>query len=188
MTAVAVRSVVPDAQALVLLFDTLFAVSEQTCLRGGADEPLYTPPAPGRSAIVAFRADYVASALHEVAHWCIAGPARRRRVDYGYWYQPDGRDADAQRRFMAVEARPQALEWLFSLACGLSFRPSFDNIDAPPPEAVQAAFSAAIVREARRLRERGLPRRAACFRDALAAHYRPGQSLAGLDLRAPGRG
>ena len=50
------------------------------------------------------------SALHEVAHWCIASAGRRRCRDYGYWYIPPPRDATAQTEFFAVEARVQALE------------------------------------------------------------------------------
>ena len=46
-------------------------------------------------------------------HWCLAGTRRRQRVDYGYWYAPEGRDEAQQAAFFAVEAAPQALESLF---------------------------------------------------------------------------
>ncbi len=39
-------------------------------------------------------------------HWCIAGKARRNRVDFGYWYCPDGRDAQTQSQFEDVEVKP----------------------------------------------------------------------------------
>ena len=99
---------------------------------GGGEEPLYLPSsdpdrAPHR---IVYREDYFASALHEVAHWCLAGVARRDREDYGYWYAPDGRDAQAQVEFERVEARPQALEWIFSDACGFPFELSADNLAA----------------------------------------------------------
>ena len=93
------------------IFDQLFLHQYNTCLRGGGAEPIYLPASScGELHRVIFRHDYFSSALHEVAHWCIAGPLRRQQVDYGYWYVPDGRDAQQQLRFEQVEARPQALE------------------------------------------------------------------------------
>ncbi|GAM69307.1 transporting ATPase [Vibrio sp. JCM 19236] len=26
--------------------------------------------------------------MHEIAHWCVAGPKRRLLEDFGYWYEP----------------------------------------------------------------------------------------------------
>jgi hypothetical protein len=77
---------------------------------------------------VVYREDYFASALHEVAHWCLAGADRRKLEDYGYWYRPDGRDPREQEEFERAEARPQALEWIFSEACGFPFQLSADNL------------------------------------------------------------
>jgi elongation factor P hydroxylase len=65
--------------------------------------------------------DYLASALHEVAHWCLAGVERRKLEDYGYWYSPDGRSRGEQSAFENVEARPQALEWILSDTCNSCF-------------------------------------------------------------------
>ena len=96
-------------------------------LVGGFDEPLYLPATDSRAAEIRFRSDYPSSALHEVAHWCLAGARRRALADYGYWYEAD-RDAQAQRAFESVEARPQALEWVFSRAVGCAFRVSADNL------------------------------------------------------------
>ena len=48
--------------------------------------------------------------------------------DWGYWYAPDGRDARQQQQFEQVEVKPQALEWLLNIACGLRFRVSLDNL------------------------------------------------------------
>lgn len=155
---------------LVELFDALFAASENTRLAGGGEEPLYQPAGAGApQALIVFRADYVRSALHEVAHWCIAGRARRREVDYGYWYSPDGRDADAQREFERLEARPQAVEWMLSAACGVPFRPSLDNLGGEVPDPLP--FMQAICREAARCCREGLPPRAERFRAALAARF-----------------
>src|SRR5690606_39383874 len=46
---------------------------------------------PDGLARVVFAHGFFASALHEIAHWCIAGDYRRTLHDYGYWYCPDGR-------------------------------------------------------------------------------------------------
>ena len=116
-----------DAHHLTRLFNREFAVSDGTELIGGAAEPYYQPGAPHR---VYFRADYVRSALHEVAHWCVAGASRRQLPDYGYWYSPDGRDAEQQQAFFAVEARPQAVERCFCEAIGIPFSASVDNVGA----------------------------------------------------------
>ena len=74
------------------LFRATFFHSYATVLEGGADEPVYRPGNPHR---ICYTRDYFRSALHEIAHWCVAGPRRRRLDDYGYWYAPDGRDAAA---------------------------------------------------------------------------------------------
>ena len=172
----------PSAAAIIEVFNGEFAECEHTVLCGGADEPLYEPaPAagPGRARI-SFRADYASSALHEVAHWCIAGRARRELPDYGYWYAPDGRSAQQQARFLTVEARPQALEWCFSQAAGLPFRLSLDNLDAPPDPVTERRFGDAVARAALRLRGDGLPPRGEQFLAALARRFRPGFRRADL--------
>lgn len=125
------------AAQICQVFNNTF-VDFDTQLVGGFDEPFYQAD----PAQIQFRLDYPRSALHEVAHWCVAGPERRRQDDYGYWYAPDGRDAQQQALFERVEVRPQALEALFCEACGLEFSPSLDNLDQPPQSA--APFAAAI--------------------------------------------
>ena len=64
-----------DAHQVMGLFNQEFAESDTTELIGGAAEPYYQPGSPHG---IYFRADYVRSALHEVAHWCVAGRRRRR--------------------------------------------------------------------------------------------------------------
>ncbi len=171
------------AADLIELFDALFARRHGVRLRGGAVEPLYEPPGPGRPGHIWFRADYFASALHEVAHWCIAGARRRRLPDYGYWYAPDGRGAAEQRAFEQVEVAPQALESLFADAARSPFRVSLDNLHGTrdPDEAGRATvvFEAALAAERRRLLQIGLPPRAAVFRAALARRYGGGTDCAG---------
>ncbi|WP_417667272.1 elongation factor P hydroxylase, partial [Pseudidiomarina sp.] len=46
---------------------------------------------------------YVVMRLLEMSHWCIAGEKRRQLEDYGYWYLPDGRDAQQQHAFEQAE-------------------------------------------------------------------------------------
>lgn len=127
-------------------------------LIGGAGEPLYLPESPGTPALIRYTQDYPRSALHELAHWCLAGRARRQQVDYGYWYQPPPRSRVQQAQFMAAEVRVQALESLFARACGLTFRVSVDDFDITTAE--EAAFSAAVAEQAHCFAAGGLPRRA----------------------------
>ncbi len=99
----------------------------QVRLMGGAPEPIYEARPEGTS-IIRYRADYPASALHELAHWCIAGAGRRRLDDYGYWYRPPPRTAAEQAAFLRVEVPVQALEAELAEACGLPFQVSVDDV------------------------------------------------------------
>jgi elongation factor P hydroxylase len=111
-------------------FNAAFYHAHTTQMRGGASEPLYLPAADGEPARLCYREDYAASALHEAAHWCIAGKRRRALVDFGYDYAPPPRSEAAQRHFFAQELRTQALESLFAKAAGVEFQPSADNLQA----------------------------------------------------------
>jgi len=155
------------------IFASLFQQRYQTQLKGGADEPFYRASTDDQSAHqLYYRGDYLASALHEVAHWCIAGEQRRALDDFGYWYQPGERSADLQRQFEAVEVAPQALEWLFSRAVGVRFQLSVDNfaLDNQPPR----EFACAVVARLHRwLTVTLLPARAEEFARALAGQLQP---------------
>ena len=151
------------------VFGDCFHRTYRTRLVGGATEPLYLPAGEGADAIIYYRENYAASALHEVAHWCIAGHRRRQLEDYGYWYAPDGRSAAQQRAFESVEVKPQALEWHFALAAGVPFHVSADNLLSPDGGGGQ--FAAAVVDQARRYCREPLPQRAAAFRRALALRF-----------------
>ena len=154
------------------VFNDCFAGNLRTRLQGGAGEPLYQPAVRGGTHVLSYRADYFASALHEVAHWCIAGPQRRQQVDFGYWYAPDGRSPDQQRAFEAVEYKPQALEWFFALACAYPFRVSVDNLDGTTGEMPDTAvFRQRVYEQALCWRRRGLPQRAAVFFHALSGEF-----------------
>ncbi len=166
-----------NAVRLESLFDNAFATSYNTVLRGGASEPLYTPACADAPAQINYRDDFVSSALHEVAHWCIAGAARRRQVDYGYWYAPDGRSRQEQWDFERVEARPQALEWVFSQCCGVPFALSLDNLSGDPAPTDRRRFGAEVVRQAEIFLSVGLPTRAGRFCAAMRDDIRQGISL-----------
>lgn len=142
-------------------------------LVGGASEPFYLPGQPNQ---VLFRADYVRSALHEVAHWCVAGRRRRGLPDYGYWYTPDGRSAERQAAFFLVEAKPQAIESLFCEALNVAFAPSVDNLVHASSDSALRAFEKRIGVWRARLLGGGLPRRASRFMAALARSDGPGVS------------
>ncbi len=176
------RAPLPPCEQLIALFDQLFAHSESTRLVGGAEEPLYLP-ADARCDYhrVIFREDYFSSALHEVAHWCIAGAARRRLADYGYWYEADGRSGEQQRAFEAVECKPQALEWMFSRAAGIRFRVSIDNLNGEACDPF--GFQLGVWQQVRRFCRDGLPPRAALFRDALATAFGDGEGLRAADFQ-----
>ncbi len=155
---------------LIAVFHALFAAPYNTRLQGGAPEPVYQPgTAPGEQNLIVFTRDHVSSALHEVAHWCLAGAARRRRVDYGYWYAPDGRTDQQQREFERVEIEPQAVERIFSRACRQPFRVSADNLHTG--QMASPRFIAAIQAQTLAYCRRGLPPRAARFALALAAAF-----------------
>ncbi|TNC82617.1 MAG: transporting ATPase [Oleiphilus sp.] len=160
-----------SVKVIETLFNELFHEPERTVLCSGAEEPLYLPADQSRvCAEIHSRADYVSSALHEISHWCIAGKARRQQEDYGYWYEPDGRDVLTQQRFERVEVKPQALEWVFSVACGVDFRLSVDNV-AQPELGPSEAFAVAVTGQANRYLESGLSGRAKLFFDRLCEHY-----------------
>jgi elongation factor P hydroxylase len=161
---------------LIALFDGLFAQSFNTRLIRGEDEPIYLPcdeQVPYHRII--FAHGFFASALHEIAHWCIAGEARRQLVDFGYWYAPDGRTAAQQKAFEAVEVRPQALEWIFSRAAGSRFYISVDNLSGEATDG--SSFRLAVHRQVLSYCEHGLPSRAALFRKALCDFYQTDEKL-----------
>lgn len=139
-------------------------------LIGGALEPVYQPATCEKAVNqVHFKLDYFASALHEIAHWCIAGVGRRQLQDYGYWYQPETRDISAQSAFIQVEAKPQALEWIFHRATGHDFIVSLDNPDLLNTN--HDDFKLAIVDAANTYQQQGLPKRAEQFHQALVQFY-----------------
>ncbi len=109
----------------------------------------------------------MASALHETAHWCIAGKARRAIKDFGYRYQAD-RDPTEQQDFCRFESRPQALESIFHDAIGSElFTPSLDGIEYQNNIVLLEEFSEQIQQKKQSYLINGLPKRAKKFVDAL---------------------
>lgn len=161
---------------LIALFDGLFLGSENTILRRSPDEPIYLPAdAEHPQARILFAHGFFQSALHEIAHWCVAGAERRQQVDFGYWYAPDGRTTEQQRVFEGVEVKPQALEWMFSVACGRRFRVSVDNLSGEPGDS--SGFKRAVYEQVLRSLEGGLKPRPKALVEALIGRYRPGLEL-----------
>ncbi|MGB5854669.1 MAG: elongation factor P hydroxylase [Oceanisphaera sp.] len=156
---------------LISLFNHCFAASYNTRLERGDDEPVYLP---ADNIIdhhrIVFAHGYFASALHEVAHWLVAGDVRRTQEDYGYWYCPDGRDGEQQRQFEGVEIKPQAIEWALSLCCGFHFNVSCDNLNGSV-EPDRHAFKVLVREQALHYLEQGFPARAQTFMRALRKHY-----------------
>ncbi|MCX6105575.1 MAG: elongation factor P hydroxylase [Proteobacteria bacterium] len=170
---------------LIGIFDSLFANSEQTILVCGDQEPFYRP---SQNLLelhkITFAHGYFASALHEIAHWCIAGTKRRLLPDYGYWYQPEGRSSEQQQEFTKVEVKPQALEWIFATAAGSPFHFSADNLadGGIITGSDWVDFQQKVAAQARRYISSGLPPRALRFTRELSQFYRTGDRWCSLEL------
>lgn len=157
-------------QDLIVIFKNCFFEKYNTLLVKGVDEPLYLPADETRPHNELFFAHgFFASALHECSHWLIAGEKRRKQIDFGYWYVPDGRTAEQQELFQSVEVKPQAVEWILSIASGSRFRVSIDNLDGS--ESDTYAFKQAVYQQVKTYCEQGLSIRAETFRNALCQFY-----------------
>lgn len=155
---------------IIAIFNQCFEQEYNTKLVKGGDEPLYLPA----NEHCAYNAIYFArgfysSALHEIAHWLIAGKARRQLEDFGYWYEPDGRSEQRQREFEQVEVKPQALEWILATAAGFRYFASSDNLSGETGDT--QPFKQAVYQQVKAYTENGLPKRAETLRKALAKFY-----------------
>lgn len=155
---------------LIHLFNTCFESTYNTRLVCGLDEPIYLPADEARSYhSVVFAHGFFSSALHECAHWFIAGEERRKQVDYGYWYVPDGRSAEQQALFQQVEVKPQAIEWMLSMAAGSRFQFSIDNLSGAQTD--PEPFKQAVQQQVMIYTQQGLPARAALFHQVISSFY-----------------
>jgi elongation factor P hydroxylase len=117
-----------ECQDFVVLLNQKFLVDYNTVLKGGYNEPFYQACTESKAAEIQFTKNYIRSAIHELAHWCVAGVERRKLDDYGYWYAEDGRSQQQQDEFFKVEVKPQTIEWAFSIVAGIKFEVSVDNL------------------------------------------------------------
>lgn len=157
-------------QDLIDLFSQCFAQSHNTRLLKGEGEPIYLPADQSRPFhAIYFAHGFFSSALHECAHWLIAGEERRMQTDFGYWYIPDGRSPEQQQLFEQVEVKPQAIEWILSDAAGFRFNVSVDNLSGEVTDS--QPFKDAVYRQVVHYAQHGLPARAELFRAAIAQHY-----------------
>lgn len=156
---------------LISIFNDCFYAKYNTVLIKGEEEPIYLPSSDTQPYHAIFFAyGFFASALHECSHWLIAGAKRRELVDFGYWYEPDGRTSEQQALFQVVEVKPQAVEWILSKAAGYRFRPSIDNLNGQ--ESDTHSFKLAVYQQVKTYCEMGLPKRAETFRQALCHFYK----------------
>jgi elongation factor P hydroxylase len=163
-------------QDLILLFNQCFAEEYNTKLFKGTEEPVYLPANESQLCnAIYFAHGFFSSALHECAHWFIAGKERRNLIDFGYWYAPDGRNPQQQVQFQSVEVKPQALEWILSHSCGYPFRVSIDNLNGGTCDTEN--FKQSIHQQVLTYCRDGLPRRAQKFRLTLCKHYKKSESL-----------
>lgn len=168
-------------QDLIAIFSDCFFEKYNTILVKGDDEPLYVPAGDSQPHnTLIFAHGFFASALHECSHWLIAGGERRKLVDFGYWYEPDGRSEEQQVLFQSVEVKPQAIEWILSQASGYRFRVSVDNLNGAETDA--EAFKKSVLHQVVLYCERGLPKRAEVFRSALCRFYNTSLELRAQDF------
>ena len=154
-----------DVPTLISLFNSTFE-DFNTRLVLGDDEPIYIPAGVDKSYHqIVFAHGFFSSALHEIAHWCIAGEKRRLLEDYGYWYCPDGRNETQQADFEKVEIKPQAIEWAFTEAAGRRFQVSTDNLNGAEPD--REGFTKNVAAQLALYKADGFPSRAERFINAL---------------------
>jgi len=156
----------PSSQALADCFNREFAARYRVRCLGGYDEPEFLPANGRQDAQLRYTRDYAASALHEIAHWCIADLVRHRQPDFGYWYVPPPRTRSQQHAFFHAELRVQSVEAVFAFHAGVKFVASVDDVCQAPADSQQFAQQV----QARFLRLRagsGLPPRAERYIRAL---------------------
>jgi elongation factor P hydroxylase len=158
-------------QDLITIFNHTFYTEYNTKLELGGDEPIYLPADEQYDYHrIIFARGFYASALHEIAHWCVAGPQRRLLEDFGYWYQPDGRSAEVQSHFEQVEIRPQAYEWILAISAGFPFSVSCDNLNGDfEPDRLQ--FMQKVHKEVLSILANGIPPRVKSLALALQSFY-----------------
>lgn len=157
---------------LIQIFNSTFEEVYNTRLIKGGDEPIYLPAGQNTDyAQIVFAHGYYASAMHEIAHWCLAGAQRRKKEDFGYWYIPDGRNKAQQEAFELVEIKPQAIEWALCVAAGKHFDVSTDNL-LGEGETDRHAFKAKVLQQVSDYLLQGFPKDAETMINALSNFYK----------------
>ena len=163
-------------QDLIAVFNQTFFADFNTRLEKGDHEPIYLPAqvqyedyASAAHHRIVFAHGFYASGLHEIAHWLVAGEARRLKVDFGYWYIADGRNAKQQAAFEKVEIVPQAIEWILAVAAGFPYRVSADNLSGISID--RLGFQHKIHDQVKAYLENGLSCRIQSLVSALQAFY-----------------
>ena len=155
---------------IIAIFNNTFYSTYNTKLVRGGDEPIYLPADKQYSYHrIIFAHGYYASAMHEIAHWCVAGKERRLLEDFGYWYVPDGRNAEQQKAFEQVEIKPQAIEWALCAAAGKRFNVSADNLNGATPDT--QSFKENVFKQVQRYLLSGFPERVTILMSALSDFY-----------------
>lgn len=155
---------------IIHIFNQCFEKEYNTRLVKGGDEPIYLPADeeyPYHR--IYFARGFYSSALHEIAHWLVAGKERRKLEDFGYWYEPDGRSEAQQREFEKVEVKPQAIEWILATAANFRYFASADNLTGNAGD--NSAFKQAVYEQVKHYALNGLPKRAEMLRQALSEFY-----------------
>ena len=155
---------------IIRIFNQCFEQEYNTRLVKGGEEPIYIPAnADCPYNAIYFARGFYSSALHEIAHWLVAGRERRKLEDFGYWYEPDGRSEQRQREFEQVEVKPQAIEWILAVAAGYRYFASSDNLNGNAGDT--QPFKQAVYQQVKTYAEKGLPKRSETLRKALCAFY-----------------
>ncbi len=155
---------------LINLFNEQFKVSEHTILVETENDPLYLPiDASCEFNRIFCTKNSFASIFHEIAHWCIAGLARRKLVDYGYWCKLEDRSPEEQQLHRNYEKKTQAIEWIFSVAANTKFLIIPDN--APHSFEASEEYKQGIYTMTMHYLDQGLPPRAEIFKNSLLAFY-----------------
>lgn len=169
---------------IIELFNRTFSQTHNTRLVCCEPEPIYRPVDNECSFNrIVFAHGFFSSALHEIAHWCVAGKERRKLEDFGYWYEPDGRSEERQAEFERVEVKPQALEWIFSVASNHPFHFSADNLEGDAQPSIE--FMQNVYQQVQEHLTNGLPNDAKLWSDALIEHYRKGKALKLSEFKIP---
>lgn len=175
----------PNVYQFAEQFNQCFLI-KKTQLLPGSEEPFYKASSGNKLATIYSNQDFFSSALHEIAHWCIAGESRRTQDDYGYWYAPDGRNNEQQKAFYQVEIKPQALEWAFHLAANWEFKHSLDNLDSNLCEVQAEDFKQAVHDQLNCYFDHEFPESAKQVIQLLCRLYRNGQPISQATINIKG--